>query len=88
MIGRRGSHSRKRHGASAFDKIVASLVDPEWRRERRTVLLIFVAVLAGAMVVLLLVPSRSREFIGFAVAFAIGIVVDLAVLRRRFRRRR
>jgi len=72
----------------AFARVVASIGDPEWRRERRAVLLAAAALLAVAMAVFVfVVPSLSRVFIVFSVAFAVGIVADLAILNRRFHRR-
>lgn len=71
----------------AFAKIVASMGDPEWRRERRVVLTTTAAVLAAACAAFLLLAAPVEVLGAFVAAFVVGIVVDLAFLHRRFRRR-
>jgi hypothetical protein len=70
----------------AFARIVASLGDPEWRRERSAVLAVSVAVVMAAIAIFVMFSfTRPDVLVGFLVAFVVGITFDMVILRRRYR---
>ena len=88
MIRRRRPRGRELLADEVFAKMVAAMGDPEWRRERRVVLALTAVVLAGASALfVLLMPSRWDLFIGFSIAFVVGICIGSAMIKRRYRPR-